>query len=246
MSMPSDLDAERIVLSAAMTGTEAASVTFDAVTAECFTTYRPIFEAIARLLDQSAPTDPIAVKGELDRSGLTNLANLLVEILAVHGLPSELAHYVARLKAVHRRRALLVAGMRLAQLGERSDLDADQVETEAAKHLETLSAAEPVTASTAKTAAELAWSYLDWLENGRAEAAVPTGFADLDRLTNGGFRPGQFVIVAARPGIGKSILLLNFVRHAAVTLGRPTLLASIEMGHDEVMARLFAQIARLP
>ena len=56
---------------------------------------------------------------------------------------------------------------------------------------------------------------IDAIAMAGGQAAVPTGFADLDDLTNG-LHPGQMIIVAARPGIGKSTLALDIARHAAV------------------------------
>jgi replicative DNA helicase len=67
---------------------------------------------------------------------------------------------------------------------------------------------------------------------------VPTGVADLDALT-GGLQPGDLVVIAARPGVGKTGLALALVRHAA-GLGHPALFCSIEMGRGELAARLLS------
>jgi replicative DNA helicase len=74
---------------------------------------------------------------------------------------------------------------------------------------------------------------------------VPTGFADLDDLTNG-FHPGQMIIVAARPAMGKSTLALDFARSAAITHDLPTIFFSLEMGRSEIAMRLLSAEASVP
>ena len=66
---------------------------------------------------------------------------------------------------------------------------------------------------------------------------IPTGFRDLDELLNGGLKPGQMVIVAARPGVGKSTLALDIMREMSIRRGEPSLLFSLEMTEDEVQER---------
>jgi replicative DNA helicase len=76
------------------------------------------------------------------------------------------------------------------------------------------------------------------MAGGRA-AGVPTGFADLDNLTNG-LHPGQMIIVAARPGIGKSTLALDIARHAAVKHRKTAVIFSLEMSKTEITMRLLS------
>lgn len=73
---------------------------------------------------------------------------------------------------------------------------------------------------------------------------VPSGFGDLDRLT-GGFRPGQFIIIAARPAMGKTSLALNIASHAAVNLGKKVAIFTMEMAADEVIMRMFSSASEV-
>lgn len=73
---------------------------------------------------------------------------------------------------------------------------------------------------------------------------VPSGFSDLDKLT-GGFRPGQFIIIAARPAMGKTSLALNMATHAAVDLGKKVAIFTMEMAADEVVMRMFSSAAEV-
>jgi replicative DNA helicase len=74
---------------------------------------------------------------------------------------------------------------------------------------------------------------------------VPTGFADLDALTNG-LHPGQLIILAARPAIGKSTLALDIARAASVHHDMPTIVFSLEMGRSEIAMRLLSAEASIP
>ena len=74
---------------------------------------------------------------------------------------------------------------------------------------------------------------------------VPTGFADLDDLTNG-LHPGQMIIVAARPGAGKSTLALDFCRAASIHNNMASAIFSLEMTRSEITMRLLSAEARVP
>jgi replicative DNA helicase len=74
---------------------------------------------------------------------------------------------------------------------------------------------------------------------------VPTGFADLDALLHG-LHPGQLIVVAGRPGAGKSTASLDFARHAAVRHGLASAIFSLEMSRVEIVMRVLAAEARVP
>ena len=73
---------------------------------------------------------------------------------------------------------------------------------------------------------------------------VPTGFSDLDALTNG-LHPSQMIVIAARPAMGKSTLALDFARAASIRNGMTTVLFSLEMGRNEITMRLLSAEARV-
>ena len=77
------------------------------------------------------------------------------------------------------------------------------------------------------------------------ENRVPTGFMDLDAMFNGGFTPGQLVVIAARPAIGKSTLGLGLARAAAIKYELPVLVESLEMGEEELGNNILAAEARI-
>ena len=74
---------------------------------------------------------------------------------------------------------------------------------------------------------------------------VPTGFTDFDSLTNG-LHPGQMIIVAARPAMGKSTVYLDFARSASIKHGLTSAIFSLEMARNEIIMRLLSAEARVP
>ena len=87
---------------------------------------------------------------------------------------------------------------------------------------------------------------LEELASGNAEVTgTASGFADLDQIT-GGFQPGNLIILAARPGMGKSGLVANIAEHVAVKERRPVAFFSLEMSDSELAQRLIAKRARIP
>ncbi len=80
--------------------------------------------------------------------------------------------------------------------------------------------------------------------DGTPLTGTPTGFEDLDAIT-GGFQPGALIVLAARPGMGKSCLVTNIAENAAIKDGRPVLLFSLEMSEAELAQRFIASQARI-
>ena len=74
---------------------------------------------------------------------------------------------------------------------------------------------------------------------------VPTGFSELDGLMNG-LHPGQLVLIAARPALGKSTLALDLARSAAIRYKQPTIFFSLEMGKSEIAMRLLSAETSIP
>jgi replicative DNA helicase len=81
-------------------------------------------------------------------------------------------------------------------------------------------------------------------EQGTAITGTPTGFKQLDELT-GGFQPGNLIIIAARPSMGKSALVANIAENTAIDYGRPVALFSLEMSETELAQRFVASQARI-
>jgi replicative DNA helicase len=73
---------------------------------------------------------------------------------------------------------------------------------------------------------------------------VPTGFSDLDRMTSG-LQPGDLVVVAGRPSMGKTAFALNIGEHVALSAGLPVVVFSMEMGASQLALRMIGSVGRL-
>src|SRR5918997_975496 len=205
--------------------------------------YRPrhqlVFRSMLRLKEKAEPepVDALTVSDELRRTG--ELEDAGGEEY-VHSLPAgvvALGHYVqyARIvknQAILRRLVDTTRGIQeevLAHRGDPRDL------TERAEAALFRIGHEDLR-SELRSLEDLLHEEVDKLEElsreGLSMTGTPSGFADLDGLT-GGFQPGNLIVVAARPGMGKSALVTNIAQQAAGKYGKPVGLFSLEMSENE-------------
>ena len=87
--------------------------------------------------------------------------------------------------------------------------------------------------------------HLDKIQKGEIAEGVHTGFRDIDDVTHG-LQPGQMIVVAGRPAMGKSTLGMDFARNAAIHDDQCTVVFSLEMSHEEIAQRLFSAETNIP
>ncbi|TCC54111.1 replicative DNA helicase [Kribbella capetownensis] len=210
---PQDLAAEQCVLGAMMLSKDAIADVIETLRSTDF--YRPaheiVFDAITDLYARGEPADAITVaaelnrRGEMARIGGAPYVHTLVASVPLAANAGYYAHIV-REKAILRR--LVEAGTKIVQLGYAGEGEVDDVVDEA--QAEIYSVTEKRTAEDYAPLKDIMEGALDEIEaidsRGDAMVGVPTGFTDLDELTNG-LHPGQMIIVAARPAMGKALAL---------------------------------------
>jgi replicative DNA helicase len=210
---PQDLAAEQCVLGAMMLSKDAIADVIETLRGTDF--YRPaheiVFEAVTDLYARGEPADAITVaaelnkRGEMARIGGAPYVHTLVASVPLAANAGYYAHIV-REKAILRR--LVEAGTKIVQLGYAGEGEVDDVVDEA--QAEIYSVTEKRTTEDYAPLKDIMEGALDEIEaidsRGDAMVGVPTGFTDLDELTNG-LHPGQMIIVAARPAMGKALAL---------------------------------------
>jgi replicative DNA helicase len=249
---PHDLAAEQCVLGGMLMSKDAISDVMEVIRPADH--YRPahqlVHEAILELYGRGEPADPVTVsdllgkRGELARvGGGAYLHTLMASVPTAAN-----AGYYARIvreRAILRR--LVEVGTRIVQFGYAGDGDADELVDRA--QAEIYGVTERRVSEDFLPLSEIMPGALDEIEaigsRGGVMTGVPTGFADLDTLTNG-LHPGQMVVIAARPAIGKSTLALDLARAAAIRHRLATVMFSLEMSRNEITMRLLSAEARVP
>ena len=248
---PQDVQAEQSVLGAMMMSKDAVANVVEVLKGRDF--YRPahelIYDAILDLYAKGEPADPITVAAELTRRGEIGRVGghiYLHDLLSSVSIAANAGYYatIVREKAVLRR--LVEASIRIAQMGYEGTGEVADIVDQAQQTIYNVT--DGKTSEDYKPLSELiepTWNELEAIASrGGRLAGVPTGFAELDELTNG-LHPGQMIIVAARPAIGKSTLALDFARSAAIRNNLTTAVFSLEMSASEIMTRLLSAEAGL-
>ncbi|MCL1840132.1 MAG: replicative DNA helicase [Propionibacteriaceae bacterium] len=243
---PQDIAAEQAVLGAMLMSKDAIADVVDVVSGQDF--YLPkhetIFDAIVELHAKGEPADAITVAAELEKQA--QLARVggpvyLLDLVGSVSIAANAAYYAQIIadKAVLRR--LVDASIKIAQLGYQGQGDVRDLVDVAQQTIYNVSTGK--TSEDYQVLRDLLDPTYDEIEaiesHGGTMNGVPTGFADLDELTNG-LHSGQMVIVAARPALGKSTLGLDFARAAAIHHGMTTAFFSLEMSKTEIVMRLLS------
>jgi replicative DNA helicase len=248
---PQDVAAEQCVLGGMMLSTDAIADVVEALRGTDF--YRPahqlVYDAVLDLYGRGEPADAVTVAAELTKRGeIGRVGGAAYLHTLISSVPTAAnAGYYARIvcdRAILRR--LVEAGTRIAQMGYTGDGEVDSIVD--AAQAEIFAVTERRAAEDYLPLAQIMEGTLDEIESignsGGGIIGVPTGFANLDELTNG-LQGGQMVIVAARPAVGKSTLALDFARSASIRHSRTAVIFSLEMGRNEIVMRLLSAEARV-
>jgi replicative DNA helicase len=248
---PQDMAAEQSVLGAMLISKDAIADVLETVRGVDY--YRPahesIHDAILDLYGRGEPADMVTVadelgrRGELSRIGGAPYLHTLaanVPIAANAGFYAE----IVREKAILRR--LVDAGTKIVQIGYAGEGEVDNIVDVA--QAEVYSVTDRRRSEDYAPLSDIVNGVLDEIEAIESRDAgiygVPTGFADLDELTNG-LHKGQMIIVAARPAMGKSTLALDLCRAASIHNNMTSVFFSLEMTRSEITMRLLSAEARI-
>ena len=207
--------------------------------------HRWIWEAYASLHEQRLPIDLLTLSEELERRGqLAEIGGRAFLTALVNQVPTSLnaAAYGHIVESHAIRRRMITAANSIASVAYNEDMKIDSVMDEAEKAVFNVS--ERRLRRDVQPIRDVLRDYYDRIDEaarrGEEIYGVPTGFIDLDKLLRG-LQPSDLLIIAGRPGQGKTGFLLSVAKNAALTHKKHVAVFSLEMSNAQVAERLISQ-----
>lgn len=250
---PQDTAAEQAVLGGMLLSKDAIADVLERLRPGDF--YRPahqnIYDAILDLYGRGEPADAVTVAAELDRRGLLRRiggAPYLHTLISTVPTAANAGYYAGIVAEKALLRRLVEAGTRVVQYGYAGAEGADVAEIVDRAQAEIYDVTEGRTSEDFVALEDLLQPTMDEIDaiasQGGLARGVPTGFHELDEVTNG-LHPGQMIVVAARPGVGKSTLGLDFLRSCSIKHRMTSVIFSLEMSKSEIVMRLLSAEAKI-
>lgn len=251
---PHDIDAERAVLGSMMLSRTAVLDAVEVIDGVKYPFYKPaherIFDTLLVLFANGQPLDPITLTNQLTQQGDIERVGghaYIHHLISCVPTAAHAAHYAEVLRGKALLRSVIETGTELVQMGYGARADhetaAGIVDSAASKLQELTAAAKGGTDSREWLLDRVVDAVLDEYDNPRDDV-LPLPWADLQSVAP--MEPGDLVVIAGRPAMGKSLVLLGIGRHVAIKHRRGVLIASMEMSHVQMGQRLVAAEAHVP
>ncbi|MFI0141579.1 replicative DNA helicase [Streptomyces luteogriseus] len=247
---PQDLEAEQAVLGGMLLSRQAITDVVEVLSGREL--YRPahetIFRVIVELYGKGEPADPITVaaaltvSGEISKIGGASYLHTLVQMVPT---AANAAYYAEIVRGKWKLRVAVEAGTRVAAMGYDPALEPEEVIEGAASELLAMQAQFDTGKDPAGWDTPMEELVEEWEDDQAAgvNPGLPMPYADLQMML--ATVPGHLVVFAGRPGMGKSVTLLDLMRHLAIVHGRPAAFVSLEMARRQIMNRLIAAEAEI-
>lgn len=246
-ALPSDNEAEMSVLGVAFLNSDALEVISDEVTEDMFLNNknRLIFNAIINLYKEGTPIDVTTVKAELDKKKALNEVggiNYLMEVIDSVVTAANLNYYIKILKDLATRRRLIDTATDIVTSAY-NDESVNGILDDAERNI--LNVVRARVSSEFVPIHEVlrrAQERLEELSKNKSDiTGIRTGFYDLDKAT-AGLHGGELIILAARPGMGKTAFALNIATNAAFSTNKAIAIFNLEMSAEMLVNRMIASV----
>ena len=248
---PHHLDAEKSVLGAMLQSPDSVMLAQESLKPEDFydPAHKEIFDSMMYLTQQGRPVDLITLDEELNRRGrLDGVGGLdyLIELSQFVPTTANTGAYIRIIDEKSTLRKLINAASEITQKSYAAEEETSDILAEAEKHIyditmrkggELLQPIQSVLLETYDRIEELARN------KGKIEG-VPTGYPDLDRMLTG-MHPGEFILIAGRPSMGKTSIGMNIVENAAIRHGAKVAVFSLEMPAEQLVMRMLCSEAKV-
>ena len=249
--LPNNLEAEESVLGACFLSKYALQKAAESLTAESFYNEKngKIFKTMSALLEEKTPIDITTVTSYLKKKNeLTEVGGVeyLTEVLNYVPTASNVDYYIKSVEEAALLRNLIETATEIASEGYRTDETVNEILDNSEKKILNIvknrkaSEFRSIKDVLAKTQQDL-----ERLSESKGEiTGLATGWYDFDKITTG-LHPNEFIIIAARPAMGKTAFALNLATHAAMTQDKAVALFNLEMSAEQLAMRILSSLGQL-
>ncbi len=242
---PQAIDLEEVVLGAMMIDKKGVDEVIDILHPEVFykDSHKYIYEAIVQLFESSEPIDLLTVSAQLKKNAKLDVSGGDFYLIQLTQKVSSSAHieYHARIilqKYIQRELIKISSEIIENAYDETTDVF-DLLDNAEAKLYEVTQGNIKKSSETAQSLVMQAKKKIEEISNKEGLSGIPSGFDKVDKLTSG-WQPSDLIIVAARPGMGKTALTLSMARNIAVEANIPVAFFSLEMSSVQLITRLIS------
>ncbi|GGI57280.1 replicative DNA helicase [Winogradskyella haliclonae] len=242
---PQALDLEEVVLGAMMIDKKGVDEVIDILSPDAFykEAHRFIFEAIFKLFENSEPVDLLTVSTQLRKDGKLDIVGGDFYLISLTQRVSSSAHIEFHARIILQKyiqRSLIKISNEIIEDAYDEGKDVfDLLDNAEAKLYEVTQGNVKKSTETAQSLVIQAKKKIEEISNKEGLSGIPSGFDKLDKLTSG-WQPSDLIIVAARPGMGKTALTLTMARNIAVNSNIPVAFFSLEMSSVQLITRLIS------
>ena len=246
--LPHSIEAEQCVLGCAFIDQDASFNIVSTLKEDDFysETHKIIFGAMVKVFSNNAPIDFVTVTENLEKNGLLESvggAEYLINLTNVIPSASNYEHYMDIVKNDSVLRQLISAGQDIINKSY-EDISKEDALSFAEQNIFKIGEKEDRGGLThiSVGVANAIRNFEELQKNKGSIRGVPSGIYGLDKITNG-FQKGALILIAARPGCGKTSLGMNMINHAAVKCGKKCAIFSLEMSKEEISSRSICSLA---
>ncbi|MFM1879680.1 MAG: hypothetical protein RLZZ241_2546 [Bacteroidota bacterium] len=242
---PQAVDLEEVVLGAMMIDKKGVDEVIDILHADVFykDAHRYIYEAVFKLFESSEPIDLLTVSSQLKQDGKLELAGgdfYLVKLTQKVASSAHIEFHARIILQKYIQRELIKISSEIIEEAYDEATDVfDLLDNAEAKLYDVTQGNLKRSAETAQSLVMQAKRKIEEISNKEGLSGIPSGFDKLDRLTSG-WQPSDLIIIAARPGMGKTALTLSMARNMAVNANIPVAFFSLEMSSVQLITRLIS------
>ncbi|MGR7811793.1 replicative DNA helicase [Lacinutrix undariae] len=242
---PQATDLEEVVLGAMMIDKKGVDEVIDILSPDAFykEAHKVIFEAIFKLFENSEPVDLLTVSTQLKKDAKLEIAGGDFYLISLTQRVSSSAHIEFHARIILQKyiqRSLIKISNEIIEEAYDETKDVfDLLDTAESKLYEVTQGNVKKSTETAQSLVIQAKKKIEEISNQEGLSGIPTGFTKLDKLTSG-WQPSDLIIIAARPGMGKTALTLTMARNIAVDQNIPVAFFSLEMASVQLITRLIS------